>query len=486
MKRGVWVVILLVSLLQLCPAVLAQDAALTSDRVEKMIPVAFLEGDHLLDVSDRGRYLAVASESRIGVSAQILDKETGTILALPENTRQIHFIDETSLLWISAVGTQSPRLYRLPGMIELGRFPLGTRPQALRNGSGFVYVEGSAVYFQPLDLAEPRLRLAAGLNYTDAYLGDLEELPDGQTLLIAGQDRTVLIDLETQSTVATLDYPLLQAASFSEDGNRLSMVTNHDAFTGASSIWRVYDLEENVQLLELFGQLGAHGLISASGRYAAVSQQVTYSGQGNLRVYELDTLEEIFRVEDVSVGGLGWSGYWFAGDNLIFLRDFSERKGFATIYSPDSDALIETDIEAMTISEPINEQLVPVVFAYEPVPRMGLVDAQSGELVRSFASRFTVSEILGQIIADGVVYAVPSIEQPALPALAGQTTVSGVNVRANPFPDSVRINGVSGDVTAIARNADSTWVYVVEGAGWVSADLISFDGDIATLTERSR
>ncbi len=479
-------VVSIMALLMLVQLTVAQDQSLTPEEIRAMVPIAFIDGDDYANVSPDGRFVVIkASKSPSVFDATVIDRLSGeTLLTLP-NTSQVVFVDNTTLLWLSSIDTQSARLYRLPEASELGRFSLGIKPSLLSSGSGYLYIQGSSVFYQPADLNQAAVRLASGLNYSESYQGAQVEFPDGKRLLIAGQNGAIIYDLETQSQVGNLKYPLMRTAELSADGRRLSVVTNYDPYSSGSSTWRVFDLEQDTQLIELYARMGAHGTISPSGRYAAGAQIATYSRRGNLRVYDLDSKTEIFRVDGVDVGPIGWGGFKFIGENLVYAQPTRGQYTKVLIYVPASNQVIETNIEIWgNFFIPINERLVLCYFEIEPALRMGLFDAQTGELVRRFPLNVSVWENLKQLVVGNVVYGLASDEQPALPSVTGRTTVSGVNVRANPFPNSRRINGVSGAVTAIARNANSTWVYIAEAGGWVSADLIAFDGDITVLTVR--
>jgi hypothetical protein len=79
-----------------------------------------------------------------------------------------------------------------------------------------------------------------------------------------------------------------------------------------------------------------------------------------------------------------------------------------------------------------------------------------------------------------------AVETNVEPITVNVTSTGDINVRSGPSTNDERIAGLANGETAVAdgRNPDSSWlrVQLSEGnPGWVSADLVTVDGDVTLL-----
>jgi WD40 repeat protein len=439
--------------------------------IPDLVPIA-LFNEPIQQISPDGHYAITGDLKGAGAvyNGTVWDVETGKPIGDLKGTLYLtRFVDADHLLHISNLNTQAPRLYHLPDMQEVGRFPVNLQPLPAEHGPGYFYVlNQKSLYWLSSDLsAKPVLLSNQLFNPYNIYA----ESPDGHTVVVGTEHGIILFDLQKGEKVGQLDYPLANQLHFSADGKRLSAVTNQ------GKNWLAYDLAAQKPLAELYAPGMANGTISESGRYGAAIQLVTTSGQGVLHIYDFNAADkpEIARIDKA-----GFNTLFFVNDILVYLSNYS-RTGKLTFYNPATQTAQETEWKVYGVG-PLPGGLVSAYTSYEPV-QVSVIDPATGKLVREFKKAVNFFAGNRYAASGNVLYGMPTSAHPALPMLTG--TVNGknkLNVRVHPTQTSLRINGADGKVTALARTEDSKWIYLEGQGGWVPTNLVQLDGDVQTLT----
>jgi hypothetical protein len=448
--------------------VVAQQPSLSPEDIKNLVPVGLVK--NIYGISHSGEFAVVALRSGIGGFDGVLVRfpSLETVLELPNSTRA-YFIEEDRFLWQSSIQTQSTRVYQLPDVVEIGRFPLNIQKLTPRRyGDGFLYLQGSNIVHQPSDFTQPARVIGAVPRDFNPVFNTFVEVPDGQHVIAAGDTRTFMYNIETGERQDVLPYPVIREVVLTDDGRR--------ALVQSSSLY-VHDFATNRPIFERYG---VSGIIRRDGRYVASLQIATYvPNAGILRVHDLDTGEEIFMARDVLEGSLD-----FIDDRLLYMTKTSDRwQGKINIFVPETRELIQTDILSYGVQgHQSGERFVALWANYDSYTETDVIDIETGELLRTFAG--TIIRPLHdptQIIFGDLIYGLPNGSVPPLPTVTGNTRGRYVNVRTSPSSSSRAMRSVSGDVTAVARSQDSRWLFIAEVQGWVSADVIALSGDVNSL-----
>lgn len=451
---------------------------ITRANISDVVPVGF-RPPGLNDLNENGRYaLLMEDTTMFSYTASVIDQETGAVLmeATPNTSYQTRFLSGDRLALFRVVDTAAPRIYQLPDMTELYRLPLTLNPMWREGGDGYFYKVGTTAYWQPGNFSTVAISISQ--NMVGEYLyGKIAESPDGRTVAVANEYAIELFDLEAREQVGQIGYPLGSDITFSTDGTRLSALTNE------GKNWLAYDLGEERVLGELYAPMMAGGTISPSGRYGVGLQQVTYSNIGTMRVYHLDSGEELTRVDTI-----GFTTVQFIDETLTFVRDYDGESGEVTFYDPAADRLLETELTTSpTAGAPVRRLTSDMLVVTTPALLPGdlgalsnVITLNSGEILRQFPG-YVYASADDELTMSRLIYAVPTTERPALVRLSGRTRSNGINVRAMPSVNAERVTGAAGEVSIVARSTDGLWLYLDSHIGWVSADLIAVEGEIETL-----
>lgn len=454
---------------------------LTAAQIAEFVPVDFyLQPDYAASNGELAVIRRNASAANNDYDGIVIEIASGAERLNLGRTRTVEFVGDDQLLWIGAYDTQSARVYQVPDLTEVGRFPLGIFPVPRLYGEGYLYTTNNAAFYQPADLQVEPVLIAANLNYSPAYSGAISEFADGSRVAVAGQNGIVIVDIETGEIQQRLDYPLGVQMRILEDGTRLSAITNFDAYSGGASSWLVYDLVEDRALIEVYGGGGSHGVLSADGRFAAGSIRVNNAGVGRLDIYDVATGESLLTVDDAAHGFFGTPYYAFWGDSLVFLREWNGSSGLISVFDAAANQLYDTEYQAIYAPLRLNEALVQVWLSNDnQLNRFGVFEVETQTMVQEYPA-FVVEQAAEQtLIGGGLVYGLPTEDRPALLILNGR--VSGVNVRAEPSPNGAWLGSAADRVAAVGRNEANTWVYLSSHAGWVSVDVVRWDDDTADL-----
>lgn len=474
-------------------------SGLTPDEIRVLVPVG-LSNSVIAEISPGGEF-SIRRGSRVSDSSALFqmslwNNASGELIADLGPTQSAAFVDEMTLLWTGNDGALSSRLYELPAMTQTFVFPRSTVPLSnvearhilpLESGLGFLYISNGIYQFQPSDLSADAVNvidvggLLMSANGQSFFLGSTLELPDG-TLMLATEFGIHFYNVETRQIVTTLDFPLPSLFGMSDDGSLVTATTNN------GTNWIVYDVNNDQVVFEHSGgTLSAHGVISADGRWVAVStEDFAFSQKGRLSVIDVQTNETIFTLSDIHHGNTNYIAYGRTGNRLSFRRQFdaSSFTGLQTYLDFETRALTESET-ALIWDFPLNESVSYGFTLLNGIGYLVVLETVSGETIRSFrlpssnaAPLISLSQSGRELIIPPLVYGLES-EQTSLTTLSGQA--NGVNVRTVPNQSGQLVQSATGEVVAIARNTDGTWVYLVSHGGWLRADLVGWDGDVSTL-----
>ncbi|MEO8611066.1 MAG: hypothetical protein ABI690_24430 [Chloroflexota bacterium] len=451
-------------------SIAAQDSGLSAENAAKLVPIAVYSAP-IQAISPDGQYLVIGEKlPGQGYNGKLVTREGETLLDLG-STASATFVQGDQLLHVSLINSQSARVYQLPGLEEVGRFPLGVQPVARRYGTGYFYIlKEKQAFYQPADLTLDPVFLAKDLHFPYANMV-IAESPDGHTAAVANVLGIWLYDLDKGEKSGQIDYPVAAYPEFSADGKRLSAITNE------FKNWLAYDLDSGKSITELYSARMAAGTISASGKYGAVTRQLTDSGIGELTVFNLDSGEQIFQTKTAQFGYNPQYGgaFGFAGDLLVYHADFNGKTGKVAVFNPASGESKSSDVDTDTF---IFMNGLVLLYNFD-TQQTSIFDPASASVTVSFSGYPVVSD--AGIGVQGVLFGLPDDAHPALTTVTGTTKSANINVRSYPSKNGTRVTGASGAITALARTPDNAWVYLSSHSGWVSTTLITLDGDIDSL-----
>ncbi len=450
--------------------VIAQETSFSAEDAAELVPIAVF-AEPVQVISPDGQYLIVGERvPGQGYNGKVITRDGETLFDLGATMSAV-FVQDNQLLHISLISSQSARVYHLPDMEEVGRFPLGVQPTARRYGPGYFYVLGEKqAFYQSADLSVDPLFLSKDLHFPYANM-IIAESPDGHTAAVANQLGIWLYDLDKGEKVGQVDYPVAAYPEFSADGKRMSAITNE------FKNWLAYDLESGEAITELYSSRMSAGTISASGKYGVVTRQLTDSGIAELTVFDLDNGEQLFQTKTAQFGYSPHNGgaFGFVDDLLVYRADFDGNTGKVAVYNPvtgDNSIMdVGTDIFLF-----VNGMVLLYIFDSQ---QTSILDPIKAQVTANFSGYPVFSA--GGVGLQSVLFGIADDDHPAMATVSGTTNSDNINVRSYPSTNGVRVTGASGAITALARTPDNTWVYLSSHSGWVSMELVTLNDNIETL-----
>lgn len=466
------------------------------DIVQNAVPL-FLSNRPIVSISPNNQYFLAGNDGKSFFVYNLLGEELANLGVT--RTWRSSFIERNFLIHQPDSSSSSQRIYELPSMAELERLPLDMDAYWVTPAQDYYFFGKDSVSYQSADRSEKPIIVATKLGYANFYnngynyYGGAILSPDRTKLYVAGVNGIVEWDIPTRTETRQFAYPSSTAMAITPDGKYFSATTN----SGAN--WRVIDLATGEEVFSVQSQGRSIGVISPDSRYAVASRGVTPDGRGILIVIDLETGEELLNEENIftgevrdQYGGIDPTriGYVWVENRLMYLRSPQETSGMVTFFNPETKEVNETDLRILATGLPPFSMRYLAPVAGGRYVRVGLnvntlayLNA-SGEIVRTLPTHERLSFPLwtdNGFAMGYVVYGIPTETTPALPTLTGTTKSPNSNVRSYPSSNATRVNGATGEVRAIARNNDGSWVFLESHGGWIATELITLEGDINGL-----